>query len=61
MALQWAERAVALDPRLADAYVIIGGVKQAANDAAAAKARLPEVSPRRSRPTDSMPLTCAPS
>jgi CheY-like chemotaxis protein len=37
-ALQWAERAVALDPRRADAYVIIGGVKQAANETEAAKA-----------------------
>ena len=37
-ALQWAERAVALDPRHADAYVIIGGVKQAAADPVAAKA-----------------------
>jgi CheY-like chemotaxis protein len=37
-ALQWAERAVALDPRHADAYVIIGGVKQASDDKAAAKA-----------------------
>jgi CheY-like chemotaxis protein len=37
-ALQWAERAVALDPRHADAYVIIGGVKQAASDPVAAKA-----------------------
>ncbi|HVU51623.1 MAG TPA: DUF4388 domain-containing protein [Polyangia bacterium] len=37
-ALQWAERAVALDPGHADAYVIIGGVKQAADDAVAAKA-----------------------
>jgi hypothetical protein len=37
-ALQWAERAVELDPSLADAYVIIGGVKQAAADAPAAKA-----------------------
>ena len=37
-ALQWAERAVELDPKHADAYVIIGGVKQAAGDAAAAKA-----------------------
>ncbi|HTA18200.1 MAG TPA: hypothetical protein VK989_02855, partial [Polyangia bacterium] len=37
-ALQWAERAVALDPKHADAYVIIGGVKQAADDAPAAKA-----------------------
>jgi len=37
-ALQWAERAIQLDPRHADAYVIIGGVKQAADDTAAAKA-----------------------
>ena len=37
-ALRWAERAVALDPGNADAYVIIGGVKQAANDVVAAKA-----------------------
>jgi CheY-like chemotaxis protein len=37
-ALQWAERAIELDPRHADAYVIIGGVKQAADDPAAAKA-----------------------
>jgi CheY-like chemotaxis protein len=37
-ALQWAERAIELDPRHADAYVIIGGVKQAADDADAAKA-----------------------
>jgi tetratricopeptide (TPR) repeat protein len=37
-ALQWAERAVALDPKHADAYVIIGGVKQAADDVPAAKA-----------------------
>jgi CheY-like chemotaxis protein len=37
-ALQWAERAVALDPKEADAYVIIGGVKQAADDTAGAKA-----------------------
>jgi tetratricopeptide (TPR) repeat protein len=37
-ALPWAERAVALDPRRADAYVIIGGVKQAAGDPASAKA-----------------------
>ncbi len=37
-ALQWAERAVALDPKHADAYVIIGGVKQAADEPAAAKA-----------------------
>jgi CheY-like chemotaxis protein len=37
-ALQWAERAVALDPSHADAYVIIGGVKQAADDTVAAKA-----------------------
>jgi len=37
-ALPWAERAVALDPKRADAYVIIGGVKQAAGDAASAKA-----------------------
>jgi CheY-like chemotaxis protein len=36
-ALQAAERAVALDPRQADAYVIIGGVKQAAGDKVAAK------------------------
>jgi CheY-like chemotaxis protein len=36
-ALQWAERAVELDPKHADAYVIIGGVKQAADDIAAAK------------------------
>jgi CheY-like chemotaxis protein len=37
-ALQWAERAIALDPRNADAYVIIGGVKQAADDTASARA-----------------------
>jgi tetratricopeptide (TPR) repeat protein len=37
-ALVWAERAVELDPKQADAYVIIGGVKQAADDAAGAKA-----------------------
>ncbi len=37
-ALQWAERAVSLDPKHADAYVIIGGVKQAADDMPAAKA-----------------------
>jgi CheY-like chemotaxis protein len=37
-ALRWAERAVAIDPKQADAYVIIGGVKQAADDRAAAKA-----------------------
>jgi len=37
-ALPWAERAVSLDPKRADAYVIIGGVKQAAGDPAAAKA-----------------------
>ncbi|HSZ83708.1 MAG TPA: DUF4388 domain-containing protein [Polyangia bacterium] len=37
-ALQWAERAVGLDPNHADAYVIIGGVKQAADDMPAAKA-----------------------
>jgi CheY-like chemotaxis protein len=37
-ALQWAERAVELDPNEADAYVIIGGVKQAADDKAGAKA-----------------------
>jgi len=37
-ALRWAERAVALDPGNADAYVIIGGVKQAANDTEAARA-----------------------
>jgi tetratricopeptide (TPR) repeat protein len=37
-ALQWAERAVELDPKQADAYVIIGGVKQASDDATAAKA-----------------------
>jgi CheY-like chemotaxis protein len=37
-ALQWAERAVKLDPNHADAYVIIGGVKQAADDNRAAKA-----------------------
>ena len=37
-ALQWAERAVELDPTRADAYVVIGGVKQAADDKAAAKA-----------------------
>jgi Tetratricopeptide repeat len=37
-ALTWAERAVALDPKEAEAYVIIGGVKQAAGDATAAKA-----------------------
>jgi CheY-like chemotaxis protein len=37
-ALQWAERAVALDPKQADAYVIIGGVEQAQGDATAAKA-----------------------
>jgi CheY-like chemotaxis protein len=37
-ALQWAERAVALDAKQADAYVIIGGVKQAAGDMPAAKA-----------------------
>jgi CheY-like chemotaxis protein len=37
-ALQWAERAVALDPKQAEAYVIIGGVRQALADAPAAKA-----------------------
>jgi DNA-binding response OmpR family regulator len=37
-ALQWAERAVELDAKQADAYVIVGSVKQAADDAAAAKA-----------------------
>jgi TolA-binding protein len=37
-ALLWAERAVELDPKQADAYVIIGSVKQAADDTAAAKA-----------------------
>jgi CheY-like chemotaxis protein len=37
-ALQWAERAVLIDPRHADAYVIIGGVKQAADDRAGARA-----------------------
>jgi DNA-binding response OmpR family regulator len=37
-ALQAAERAVELDPKQADAYVIIGGVKQATGDKAAAKA-----------------------
>jgi CheY-like chemotaxis protein len=37
-ALQWAERAVALDPAQADAYVIIGGVKQGDDDTVAAKA-----------------------
>jgi hypothetical protein len=37
-ALQWAERAVQIDPGHAEAYVIIGGVKQASDDAAAAKA-----------------------
>ena len=37
-ALQSAERAVELDPRQSDAYVIIGGVKQAFGDKAAAKA-----------------------
>jgi CheY-like chemotaxis protein len=36
-ALQAAERAVELDPRQADAYVIIGGVKQATGDKTAAK------------------------
>jgi CheY-like chemotaxis protein len=37
-ALQWAERAVLIDPRHADAYVIIGSVKQAADDRDGAKA-----------------------
>jgi tetratricopeptide (TPR) repeat protein len=37
-ALMWAERAVKLDPKLADAYVIIGGVRQDAGDTAEAKA-----------------------
>jgi CheY-like chemotaxis protein len=37
-ALVWAERAVELDPKQADAYVIIGGVKQATDDPAGAKA-----------------------
>jgi DNA-binding response OmpR family regulator len=37
-ALQWAERSVKLDPNHADAYVIIGGVKQANDDNRAAKA-----------------------
>jgi tetratricopeptide (TPR) repeat protein len=37
-ALVWAERAVELDPKQADAYVIIGSVKQAAEDIPAAKA-----------------------
>jgi len=36
-ALQWAERAVEIDPKHADAYVIIGDVKQASDDKAAAK------------------------
>jgi Flp pilus assembly protein TadD len=37
-ALQWAQRAVELDPKQAEAYVIIGGVKQAGDDKAGAKA-----------------------
>jgi CheY-like chemotaxis protein len=37
-ALQWAQRAVELDPKQADAYVIIGGVKQAGDDKAGAMA-----------------------
>jgi CheY-like chemotaxis protein len=37
-ALVWAERAVELDPKQAEAYVIIGGVKQSADDLPAAKA-----------------------
>jgi CheY-like chemotaxis protein len=37
-ALSWAERTIKIDPKLADAYVIIGGVQQDAGHAAEAKA-----------------------
>jgi tetratricopeptide (TPR) repeat protein len=37
-ALAWAERSVKIDPRQADAYVIIGGVHQNAGEKAEAKA-----------------------
>ena len=37
-ALSWAEKAIKLDPKTADAYVIIGGVQQDAGRNADAKA-----------------------
>jgi hypothetical protein len=37
-ALGWAERAIAINPKLADAYVIVGGVHQAEGEMTAAKA-----------------------
>jgi len=37
-AMTWAERALKLDPNLADAYVIVGGVHQSAGETEEAKA-----------------------
>ena len=48
-ALAWAEKAVKIDPKLADAYVIIGGVQQEAGrngEAKAAYKRYLELAPK---------------
>jgi tetratricopeptide (TPR) repeat protein len=37
-ALNWAQQAIKIDPKLADAYVIIGGVQQDAGKSTEAKA-----------------------